>query len=73
MVATAAENAERDFWAEWNRIRCPTLVVLGAQGWMPEAEAAEMRTRRRCPPAPRSSRTRPTTYTWTTPGPSTRP
>ncbi|MGW0545959.1 alpha/beta fold hydrolase [Streptomyces altiplanensis] len=46
MVATVAENAERDFWAEWDGIRCPTLVVRGAQGWMPRAEAEEMRARR---------------------------
>ncbi|MFD8922463.1 alpha/beta fold hydrolase [Streptomyces sp. NPDC059569] len=46
MVACVAENARRSFWEEWSRVRCPTLVVRGASGSMPEAEATEMRVRR---------------------------
>ncbi|MGW6603745.1 alpha/beta fold hydrolase [Streptomyces sp. NPDC055036] len=46
MVAYVAENARRSFWDEWERVRCPTLVVRGDTGSMPEAEATEMRVRR---------------------------
>ncbi|MFE9887708.1 alpha/beta fold hydrolase [Streptomyces scopuliridis] len=46
MVACVAENARRSFWEEWSRVRCPALVVRGGSGWMPEAEATEMRARR---------------------------
>ncbi|MFD5113802.1 alpha/beta fold hydrolase [Streptomyces sp. NPDC058391] len=45
MVACVAENAERSFWTEWDRVRCPALVVRGDAGWMPETEADEMRVR----------------------------
>ncbi|MFC9649744.1 alpha/beta fold hydrolase [Streptomyces sp. NPDC056937] len=46
MVACVADNARRSFWDEWSRVRCPTLVVRGEAGSMPEAEAAAMRARR---------------------------
>ncbi|NGO11483.1 alpha/beta hydrolase, partial [Streptomyces sp. HC44] len=46
MVAAVAELAERSYWDEWDRVRCPALVVRGANGTMRAAEPAEMRTRR---------------------------
>ncbi|MET9554971.1 alpha/beta hydrolase [Streptomyces sp. NPDC006645] len=46
MVACVAESAVRSFWAEWDRVRCPTLVVRGGKGAMPASEATEMRVRR---------------------------
>ncbi|WP_128378647.1 alpha/beta fold hydrolase [Streptomyces cavernae] len=46
MIAAVAEPAERSYWAEWDRIRCPVLVIRGARGTQREAETAEMRTRR---------------------------
>ncbi|MFF5567279.1 alpha/beta fold hydrolase [Streptomyces sp. NPDC012623] len=46
MVACVAEPARRSFWTEWERVRCPTLVVRGAAGFMSAAEAAKMRARR---------------------------
>ncbi|MFE6028047.1 alpha/beta fold hydrolase [Streptomyces niveus] len=46
MVGCVAESAVRSFWAEWDQVRCPTLVVRGEKGAMPASEAAEMRVRR---------------------------
>ncbi|MET8979115.1 alpha/beta hydrolase [Streptomyces sp. NPDC004539] len=46
MTAAVREPATRDRWAEWERLRCPTLVVRGAQGTMPHSEPPEMRSRR---------------------------
>lgn len=45
MVGCVAESAIRSFWAEWDQVRCPTLVVRGETGFMPASEAAEMRVR----------------------------
>ncbi|MFM9445364.1 alpha/beta fold hydrolase [Streptomyces acidiscabies] len=46
MLAAVQEPATRDYWPEWTQLRCPTLVVRGAHGTMPESEPLEMRTRR---------------------------
>ncbi|MEU6549722.1 alpha/beta hydrolase [Streptomyces sp. NPDC046915] len=46
MIAAVAELATEDYWTEWSRISCPTLVIRGEKGTMREAEATEMRTRR---------------------------
>jgi pimeloyl-ACP methyl ester carboxylesterase len=46
MVSAVAELATRSFWRDWDKIRCPTLVVRGATGSMPESEATEMHSRR---------------------------
>ncbi|MFI6641569.1 alpha/beta fold hydrolase [Streptomyces sp. NPDC050504] len=43
LVDSLAENAARDFWDEWRRVTCPTLVVRGDRGTMPEREAVRMR------------------------------
>lgn len=43
LVDSLAENAAYDFWARWRRVACPTLLVRGERGTMPEAEAARMR------------------------------
>lgn len=43
MVAAVAELATHAYWDQWAWVRCPTLVVRGANGTMPEPEAAEMR------------------------------
>jgi pimeloyl-ACP methyl ester carboxylesterase len=37
---TMSEIAERDWWDEWARVRCPVLVVRGERGWLP-AEGAD--------------------------------
>ncbi|MFF4830736.1 alpha/beta fold hydrolase [Streptomyces sp. NPDC001315] len=44
MVAAVAELATEDYWEEWARITCPTLVIRGENGTMPKAEATAMRT-----------------------------
>ncbi|MFE3500140.1 alpha/beta fold hydrolase [Kitasatospora sp. NPDC059160] len=42
MVDSLTELTQRSFLAEWARIACPTLVVLGQSGFVPAAEADEM-------------------------------
>lgn len=46
MIAAVAEPATQEYWAEWARVSCPTLLVRGEKGTMPAAEMTEMRSRR---------------------------
>ncbi|WP_433170758.1 alpha/beta fold hydrolase [Actinoallomurus sp. CA-150999] len=46
MVASLADNARRSFWPEWERVRCPTMLVLAGSGLLPLDEAGEMIRRR---------------------------
>ncbi|OPG04666.1 hypothetical protein B1R27_24245 [Streptomyces sp. GKU 895] len=46
MIASITELAARSYWAEWERLTCPTLVVRGGEGMLPAAEAEEMLRRR---------------------------
>jgi pimeloyl-ACP methyl ester carboxylesterase len=46
MVDSLAELAERDFWEEWARVACRTLVVQGENGTMRPTESADMRALR---------------------------
>ncbi len=45
MVATVQENAHRDYWDAWDRVRCPVLVLRGEKGTMKPDEAERMRDR----------------------------
>ena len=36
MVASLAETSQRDYWDEWRRVSCPTLVVRAGDGGVPE-------------------------------------
>ncbi|MFJ9318141.1 alpha/beta fold hydrolase [Streptomyces globisporus] len=45
MVATVQENAHRDYWDAWGRVRCPVLVLRGEKGTMKPDEADRMRDR----------------------------
>ncbi|MBM7054121.1 alpha/beta hydrolase [Streptomyces sp. RHZ10] len=45
MVATVQENAHRDYWDAWDRVRCPVLVLRGERGAMKPEEAERMRDR----------------------------
>ncbi|MFC8698909.1 alpha/beta fold hydrolase [Streptomyces parvus] len=45
MVATVQENAHRDHWDAWDRVRCPALVLRGENGTMKPDEADRMRDR----------------------------
>ncbi|WP_431676507.1 alpha/beta fold hydrolase [Kitasatospora sp. KL5] len=45
MVATISAHT-RSSWEEWERITCPTLLVLGQHGIIPADEITEMLTRR---------------------------
>lgn len=47
MVATVQENAQRHFWDDWDRVRCPVLVVRGENGSMKPVETDRMRARHR--------------------------
>ncbi|MEU5161918.1 alpha/beta hydrolase [Streptomyces sp. NPDC020875] len=46
MVRSLAEGARRTFWEEWERVSCPTLLVLGQSGFVPPAEVDGMLRRR---------------------------
>ncbi|MER5327141.1 alpha/beta fold hydrolase [Streptosporangium roseum] len=46
MIEALSELAERDYWAEWDKVSCPTLVIRGESGSMPQAESEEMIRRR---------------------------
>ncbi|WTV61110.1 alpha/beta hydrolase [Streptomyces sp. NBC_00035] len=46
MVSAVTELATHSYWPEWDRIRCPALVIRGANGTMPESEATQMKDRR---------------------------
>lgn len=46
MVDSIRELAERDFWAEWERVACPTLLVLAQNGFIPPEEFDGMLRRR---------------------------
>jgi len=46
MVRSLAENAQRSFWSEWERVVCPTLLVLAQSSFLPEREADDMLLRR---------------------------
>lgn len=45
MVASMADVAERDYWAEWGRVRCPAVVVVGGRGFVSQDDAEEMARR----------------------------
>jgi pimeloyl-ACP methyl ester carboxylesterase len=42
MARTLREADRRSYWQEWDRIRCPVLVVRGANGTIPPAGAQAM-------------------------------
>jgi pimeloyl-ACP methyl ester carboxylesterase len=46
MVESLAEIAQRSFWPEWDRIRCPTLLVLAQSSFLDAEEVAAMLRRR---------------------------
>ncbi|MFB6807047.1 alpha/beta fold hydrolase [Streptomyces sp. NPDC056387] len=48
MVAAITENTTRDWWPEWQRVACPTLLVFGEKGIIRPEEAQRMLT----PPGP---------------------
>jgi pimeloyl-ACP methyl ester carboxylesterase len=45
MERTLREGVARELWEEWERIRCPTLVVRGAAGTLPPEDARTMAER----------------------------
>jgi pimeloyl-ACP methyl ester carboxylesterase len=46
MVGSMAEIAQRSFWSERDRVRCPTLLVLAHSSFLDVDEVAEMLRRR---------------------------
>ncbi len=45
MVRSMADVAERDYWQEWEQVRCPTLIVGGANSFVAQDDLREMATR----------------------------
>lgn len=46
MTEAVEELATHSYWQQWSRITCPTLVVRGGNGTIPEQEFREMKSRR---------------------------
>ncbi len=42
MLQSCADWDARSYWDELRQVRCPTLIVRGAESWMPKAELEEM-------------------------------
>ena len=42
MVRTLRDAVSRPYWAQWDRIQCPTLVVRAGKGVVPTADARAM-------------------------------
>ncbi|WP_331723543.1 alpha/beta hydrolase (plasmid) [Streptomyces sp. NBC_00868] len=49
MVCAITENTTRAWWPEWERVTCPTLLVLGERGIIPPAESTRMLRRASAP------------------------
>jgi pimeloyl-ACP methyl ester carboxylesterase len=45
MVASMADITTRDYWDEWDKVRCPTLVVGGAASYIDQQELQKMAAR----------------------------
>ena len=45
MVRSMADVALRDYWQEWEQVRCPTLIVGGADSFLSQDLLREMATR----------------------------
>jgi pimeloyl-ACP methyl ester carboxylesterase len=41
-AATVAELAERDWWEDWQRVECPTLIVRGDEGYLSDETVERM-------------------------------
>ncbi|MFF9285978.1 alpha/beta fold hydrolase [Streptomyces griseosporeus] len=46
MVEAVRELATEDYWQDWSRITCPTLVLRGEKGTMPPEEVHKMQSPR---------------------------
>lgn len=42
MVAAITENTSRDWWPQWQAVRCPTLLIIGEKGIIPPEESVRM-------------------------------
>ncbi len=45
MVRSTEDQVTCDYWSEWERIACPTLIVGGENGFVPQDELQEMASR----------------------------
>lgn len=42
MVRSIQDQVAHDYWSEWERIRCPTLIVGGEKSFLPQQPLQEM-------------------------------
>jgi len=42
MVRSIQDQVTHNYWAEWERIRCPTLIVGGENSFLPQQQLQEM-------------------------------
>lgn len=42
MVGAITENTTRDWWPQWQAVRCPALLVIGEEGIVPPEESVRM-------------------------------
>ncbi|MGW6703881.1 alpha/beta fold hydrolase [Streptomyces sp. NPDC054956] len=42
MVGAISENGTRDWWPQWQQVRCPALLVIGEEGFMQPEESIRM-------------------------------
>ena len=42
MVRSIQDQVTHDYWSEWQRIRCPTLIVGGEKSFLPQQQLQEM-------------------------------
>ncbi|HLV99759.1 MAG TPA: alpha/beta hydrolase [Ktedonobacterales bacterium] len=45
MLRSIEDQARQDYWAEWERITCPTLIVGGERSFLPQEQLQEMARR----------------------------
>lgn len=46
MIESVREPATNSYWTQWSQITCPTLLIRGTDGFIPDDEAATMLTSR---------------------------
>ena len=45
MLSSIKDQVTHDYWSEWERIACPTLIVGGEKSFLPQDRLQEMARR----------------------------